>query len=407
MRLKSIFVLLFAVLSTICAFAQSFTTSGQWNVASNWSTNAVPSGTGTDVTIGANLIVSGGNYTIGNVNQVNNNTTITINSGSNLTVGSSTLYNPPGATTKKSVTFANAGTLSVAGTLYIYGDLIVSNTLTFNITGSVIVYGNIIMSNGGDIAVSGTGTLQINGSLQGGNGTHLSTSGGATVSVGGGISLGGGNSSISGPAGSITSPGGCTCTGSGSGCNTNGSGTCGTTVLPIELLYFVGEAEPGQVRLKFATASELNFDYFSIQRSAEGKTFSEIGTVKGNGTTNEIHKYSFIDESPLIGRSYYRLTSIDFDGYSETFKIISVNTKGGKQAAVYPNPVSDGQLFVDFNFTSESAMKAIVTDLLGNQLAQFKVGSTDNILYLDLTPGSYLIQIKSEEFSSVTRFVVK
>jgi hypothetical protein len=407
MRLKSIFVLLFAVQSTICAFAQSFNTNGQWNVASNWSTNAVPSGTSTDVTIAANLIVSGGNYTIGNVNQVNNNTTITVNSGSNLTVGSSTLYNPPSATTKKSVTFANAGTLSVAGTLYIYGDLIVSNTLTFNITGSVIVYGNIIMSNGGDIAVSGTGTLQINGSLQGGNGTHLSTSGGATVSVGGGISLGGGNSSISGPAGSITSPGGCTCTGSGSGCNTNGSGTCGNTVLPIELLYFVGEAEPGQVRLKFATASELNFDYFSIQRSAEGKTFSEIGTVKGNGTTNEVHKYSFIDENPLIGRSYYRLTSIDFDGYAETFKIISVNTKGGKQAAVYPNPVSDGQLFVDFNFTSESVMKAIVTDLLGNQLAQFKVGSTDNILYLDLIPGSYLIQIKSEDFSSVTRFVVK
>jgi hypothetical protein len=407
MRLKSSFILLFAVLSTIGAFAQTFNqNNGEWNVGANWSTSSVPTGTGTDVTIAANVNVSGGSYTIGNIT-VNNNTSITVASGATLTTGSSTLYNPPSATTKKSITFSNTGTLTVAGTLYIYGDLIVNNSLTFNVTGSVVVYGNIVMNNGGDLAVSGTGTLQVNGSLQGGNGTHVSTAGGATINVGGGINLGGGNSSISGPAGSITSPGGCTCTGSGSGCNTNGSGACGTTVLPIELLYFVAENQPGQVQLKWATASELNFDYFSIERSAQGTSFSEIGTVKGQGTTNELHRYSFTDTNPLIGRSYYRLTSVDFDGYTETFKIISVNTKGGKQASVYPNPVVDGQLFVDFNFTSESAMTAIITDLAGNQLARYKVSATNNTLFLDLKPGTYLVQIRSDNFSSVARFFVK
>jgi hypothetical protein len=407
MRLQSLFVLLFAVLSTIGAFAQTFTqNNGEWNVGTNWSTGSVPSGTATDVTIGANVNVSGGSYTIGNVS-VNNNTTVTVASDGTLTLGSSTLYNPPGATTKKSMTFTNAGTLTVAGTLHIYGDLIVNNSLVFNVTGSVIVYGNVVMSNGGDLAVSGSGTLQINGSLQGGNGTHVSTAGGATISVGGGINLGGGNSSISGPSGSITSPGGCTCTGSGSGCNTGGTGGCGNTVLPIELLYFMGETQPGKVVLKWATVSELNFDHFSIQRSAEGISFSEIGTVDGHGTTKEVHKYSFSDTNPLIGRSYYKLTAIDFDGYSESFKIVTVNTKGGKQASVYPNPVIDNQLFVDLNFSSEKEARAIVTDLIGTQLAQFKLSSTSNVLYLDLRPGTYVIKITSDEFSSVARFMVK
>jgi hypothetical protein len=408
MRLKSHFVLLFAVLSTIGAFAQQFNqNNGEWNVGTNWSTGSVPSGTGTDVTIAANVNISGGDYVIGNVTQINNNTTITIASGASLTVGSSALYNPPSATTKKNVTYANAGTMTVSGSFYIYGDLIVSNTLTFNITGTVIVYGNITMNNGGDIAVSGSGTLQVVGSLTGANGTHLSTGGSATISVGGGINLGGGNSSISGPAGSITSPGGCSCSGNGTGCNVGGTGGCGNTVLPIELLYFMGETQPGKVVLKWATASELNFDHFSIQRSAEGISFSEIGTVDGHGTTKELHKYSFSDTNPLLGRSYYKLTAIDFDGYSESFKIVTVNTKGGKQASVYPNPIIDNQLFVDFNFSSEKEARAIVTDLTGIQLAQFKLSSTSNVLYLDLKPGTYVIKITSDEFSSVARFMVK
>lgn len=407
MRLKSHFLLLIAVLSTASADAQTFNqNNGEWNVAANWSTASVPSGTGTDVTISANVNVSGGSYTIGNIS-VSNNTSVTVASGATLDVGSSSLYNPPGSTTKKSVTFTNAGTLTVSGTLRIYGDLIVNNTLTFNVTGSVIVYGNITMSNGGTLAVSGTGSLTVNGSLQGGNNTNVSTSGGATIGVGGGINLGGGNSSITGPPGSISSPGGCTCTGSGTGCNTNGSGTCGTTVTPIELLYFVGEVQPGKVVLKWATASELNFNYFSIERSADGNLFSEIAMVNGHGTTKEVHKYSFEDNNPLVGRSYYRLKSVDFDEYTETFKIISVNTKGEKQAAVYPNPVYDGKLFVDFNFTSESKMKAIVTDLSGVQLAEFKVGTPNNILFIDLKPGTYLIKFASDEFSSTARFVVK
>src|SRR5689334_22442765 len=184
MRLKSHFLLLFAVLSTATAFAQTFNqNNGQWNVAANWSTGSVPSGTGTNVTISANVNVSGGSYTIGDVS-VGNNTTVTIASGATLDIGSSTLYNPPGATTKKNLTFSNTGTLTVAGTLHIYGDLVVNNSLTFNVTGSVIVYGNITMSNGGDLTVSGSGTLTVNGSLSGGNGTHVSTSGSATIGVG-------------------------------------------------------------------------------------------------------------------------------------------------------------------------------------------------------------------------------
>lgn len=408
MRLKSCFIVVVAFFAGGGLFAQTFNqNNGQWNVAANWSTGSVPSGTGTDVTIAANVNVSGGTYTIGNVTQVNNNTSITIASDGVLNLGSSTLYNPPTSTTKKSATFANAGVLNVAGTLRIYGDLIVSNTLTFNITGNVIVYGDIIMNNGGDITVSGSGTLQVNGNLTGGNGTHLATSGGAAIAVGGSIGLGGGNSSISGPAGSISAGGGCSCTGSGSGCNVNGSGSCGNTVLPIELLFFSAEFVNGKVDLKWATASELNFDYFSVERSSGGMVFSEIGQVKGNGTSRERHNYSFTDINPLVGKSYYRLKSIDYDRHTEDSEIVFINTTGRKKVFLYPNPIVEGQLFVDLNFTSESDVNAFITDLTGSQLMRFTVNSSNNLLLLDLKPGSYLLKVTAENFSSVSRFVVK
>jgi hypothetical protein len=391
-----------------CLFAQNFTqNNGQWNVDANWSTGVMPSGTATDVTIAANVIVSGGSYTIGNITQINNNTTMTVASGATLNVGSSTLYNPPTSTTKKSVTFSNAGNLVVDGTLYIFGDLIVSNTLTFNITGSVIVYGNIVMNNGGDIAVSGTGSLQVRGNLSGGNGTHLATSGTATINVTGSIGLGGGNSSITGATGSITTGAGCTCTGNGTGCNVGGAGACSNTVLPVQLMYFYAERDDEAVVLRWGTAIEKNFDFFSVERSSEGRLFSEIGQVKGHGTSMVPNQYTIVDGNPMMGRSYYRLRAVDFDLHSETFQIVSVINEDKKRMVLYPNPVVHDELHIDVNFTSESIIRGQITDVVGSEIMSFGLHSSSNLLMLNLRPGSYIIKLSVDGSALIDHFVVK
>ena len=79
--------------------------------------------------------------------------------------------------------------------------------------------------------------------------------------------------------------------------------------LPISLISF--EATPGNnnVLLDWTTATEINNDYFTIERSADGINFEKVGNVPsqamgGNSTSNLY--YNLVDENPLSGISYYR-----------------------------------------------------------------------------------------------------
>lgn len=84
--------------------------------------------------------------------------------------------------------------------------------------------------------------------------------------------------------------------------------------LPVELLSFNAEYKNKNVLLEWITASELNNDYFSVQRSKDGKSFQDIARVKGAGSSSSLKQYQIIDDNPLPDLSYYRLKQVDFDG---------------------------------------------------------------------------------------------
>lgn len=114
--------------------------------------------------------------------------------------------------------------------------------------------------------------------------------------------------------------------------------------LPVKLLSFTGARKNNVVELKWRTASEVNNDYFTISRSQDGENYQNIGTVAGNGTTSATSNYSFIDQQPLSGKAYYRLSQTDFDGTTETFAPIIINGSKGLRditLTISPNPVED------------------------------------------------------------------
>lgn len=385
-------------ISSFQVFSQTFQTSGNWNTAGNWNPAAVPSGTGTNVTLSANpTLNSGANNTIGNVS-VNNGVQITVNGNARLTLGSSALFS---GGTKKSMTFNNNGTLQINsgtpdGVLEIWGDLIVNNNLQMQITGSLIVHGNIVMNNNAQIQVSGGGSVAVSGNVSGGNNAQVQVSGaGSSFSVGGSLSLGNGGQ-IQASGGGTISASSCTC----SGC----SAQCG--VVPVTLSSFEVLSRNDRVQLKWSTASELNFDYFSIERSEDGIFFSELGQVKGHGTTSERHDYTFDDRFPFTGKSYYRLTTIDFDKYTETFNIIAINYNGVKSFRVFPNPVEDGKLNLELTFTPDKEINIIVTDLNGVEKLKKKIQDRNSSFLMDLNPGTYLLKVSDSDFSKVIRVLV-
>ena len=74
------------------------------------------------------------------------------------------------------------------------------------------------------------------------------------------------------------------------------------------------------------TSMEINCKNFVVQRSYDGKLFTDQETVAGNGTTNLAHSYSVNDNvSSFTGSTiYYRLKQIDIDGKENLSKIIPV-----------------------------------------------------------------------------------
>jgi len=119
-------------------------------------------------------------------------------------------------------------------------------------------------------------------------------------------------------------------------------GGIGASSLPVELVSFSARVENDAVRLHWVTSSELNNDYFDIERSSDGSFFSAIGRMGGNGTTNNSISYDFADPSPLFGKSFYRLRQVDFDGDFEILPIVSVLYQvisDQIELTIYPNPV--------------------------------------------------------------------
>jgi hypothetical protein len=115
-----------------------------------------------------------------------------------------------------------------------------------------------------------------------------------------------------------------------------------TNPLPVELVQFSGKHVTAGNLLTWSTASELNNDYFILERSTNGVEFVGIARIEGMGTVSTTTDYSFLDTEAQPGISYYRLKQTDFDGTTITTPVIAVEWKLAHDAfQVYPNPAID------------------------------------------------------------------
>ncbi len=127
-----------------------------------------------------------------------------------------------------------------------------------------------------------------------------------------------------------------------------GEGTSGTG-LPIVLLDFTAEDKGDKVQLNWATAAEINNDFFTIERSRDGQEFEVLLTQEGAGNSTQVLYYEDLDDDPLEGISYYRLKQTDFDGAYEYSDVVAVDRSKNTTVSidVYPNPTIDGNLTID------------------------------------------------------------
>mgnify|MGYP001559542831 CR=1 FL=1 len=96
-------------------------------------------------------------------------------------------------------------------------------------------------------------------------------------------------------------------------------------VLPIELLYFKGKLiENNNIFLEWVTLSEINNDYFTLEKSIDGFIFNELINIPGNGNTNKYINYDYIDCVPFKPITYYKLKQTDYDGQFSYSNIVGI-----------------------------------------------------------------------------------
>lgn len=144
-------------------------------------------------------------------------------------------------------------------------------------------------------------------------------------------------------------------------------------VLPVDLVDFsVSKSDENEILLDWETATEINNDYFQIERSYNVREFENIGRIDGAGNTSDTENYTFTDDKPELNRPiYYRLKQVDFDGAFEysLIKKIMIEQSAVTIKKVYPNPVFRSET-VQINFdllTDAQEIEMIVYDIAGHE----------------------------------------
>lgn len=172
--------------------------------------------------------------------------------------------------------------------------------------------------------------------------------------------------------------------------------------LPIELISFEGEAQANGNALKWLTATEIDNDYFTLEKSIDGVSFEAIHTEKGAGTTSTPQAYEYLDEQVSSGISYYRLSQTDFDGSTSIAGIISIERTQLENIVLnnlHPMPINN-LLNIEISAQSNEQINIqiynMAAQILISELQQIQEGiNTFGINTTDLAEGIYLLEIES------------
>lgn len=353
----------------------SFTNHGQMAVAGNFNVNS----TATQLNTGT-LQISG-NMNI-NRNFTNNGS---IELKGNVAVNSNaTFTNGPGAEFNVSGNYTNNGTTINNGEIYI------DRNFTNNGNGQFINNNRVVVLN---------------------NFTNNGTINGASSTCNPFVVYG--SEVVQNGSGSIFNTDFCAPQYPGSNFKTN-TGTIGSGVtfcncntvnpLPVTLKSFDLSCAPDGVLLEWVTGSELNSDFFVVQRSQDLSDWEDIGQVSAAGFSNADLYYSFHDPRAESEPVYYRLAQFDFDGSTEVFPpvaIICSKANALTSIRVYPNPVID-LLQVEFNeIPTGGAVRVDIRNIHGMRVLSRSLSDFDlsgfTLDVSSLGAGAYALSISTDK----------
>lgn len=196
-------------------------------------------------------------------------------------------------------------------------------------------------------------------------------------------------------------------------------GTLGASVsgsLPVEWLGFEVVQKGEDAFLNWSTASELQVEYFAIERSIDGNFFQEIDRQKATGTSLTPQTYQYRDEGVIFNQGqvfYYRIRQVDQDGSFDYSEVIELELTDHKNLDLWcnamPVPV-DEILTVRYDLFWEQAAHLELFNLVGTRFVYLplveKSGSKE-VNVSQLPSGIYYLRLQGEDRQMVRKIEVR
>lgn len=168
--------------------------------------------------------------------------------------------------------------------------------------------------------------------------------------------------------------------------------------LPVELISFSAHRDDKNAVIEWTTASEINNDYFVVEKSFDGTEWTVVTVVDGAGNSTQLLNYSVNDKYNNEETVYYRLLQVDFDGTGKYSEVVRLERKEGAVITVYPNPATSDLSISGLNETDMYRIRFF--DMLGAVLAEYLANGLElkNIDLSVLKNGMYNIEITNPGF---------
>jgi len=180
--------------------------------------------------------------------------------------------------------------------------------------------------------------------------------------------------------------------------------------LPVHLISFNGYSEKRNALLRWETASEIQSDYYFIERADAQGNFKQIAELKALGNTTKFHQYEYSDVNPNMGLNYYRLSQKDYNGILHYLGVVTVEISSNKvhfnlvnqETSKAPKiQISDlpigknielklysvnGNILVDYKFyADENTYEYQLPEILEYNLGLLTISANEEIILIDKT----------------------
>jgi hypothetical protein len=180
-----------------------------------------------------------------------------------------------------------------------------------------------------------------------------------------------------------------------------------------ELIAFTAQCQNEDVEVNWSTATEHNSQYFMLQVSEDGYSWSDLYVIEAAEFSTTVLEYSYIHKNAARTKNYYRLRQYDNDGTVETYNTIMSNCTSDENVFMtFPNPSADaftvlvndkllsGSNVLNISDASGKLIYSIAVDL-ENGSGSFALEGLDlpaGLYYLQLNNGSYASRIIKHSF---------